>query len=115
TDTGGTPAGFAIQPYPFIDQIAENNGIPGSALNTVFNDANGDRVTDSSFDVTLSLASGFSLAPNSTVLYTSTTRFGDQTLTPRATLDWDEPDQSSGALPPPLHLQALPLDSSRSA
>ena len=115
TDSGGTPAGYAIQPYPFIDQIAANNGIPASVLNTVFNDANGDRVTDSSFDVTLSLASSFSLGPNETVLYTSVTRFGDQTLTPRATLDWDEPDQSSGALAPPLHLRALPLGSSRPA
>jgi hypothetical protein len=115
TDSGGTPAGYAIQPYPFIDQIAANNGIPASVLNTVFNDANGDRVTDSSFDVTLSLASSFTLAPNASVVYTTTTRFGDQTLTPRATLDWDEPDQNAGALPPPQHLRALPLGSTRPA
>ncbi len=113
TDSGGTPAGFTIQEYEFADDIVQFNGIPSSVLNQVFNDGNGDRVTDIGYDVTLSLASHFSIAPSQTAVYTTTTRFGDQTLTPRATITWDPPDPNAPvALPPPEHLRAIPLDGS---
>ena len=112
TDSGGTPAGFTIQAYPYLEQISESNGIPGVHLNQVAGDGNGDRTTDIGYDVTLSLASAFSLQPGQSATYTSITRFGDQTLAPRATLRWDPPDESSQLEePPPEHLQALPLGS----
>ncbi len=115
-DSGGTARGFAIQPYEFLDDIFQNGGIPSLALNQVSQDSDGDRVTDFGYDVTLSLASGFSVAPGQTATYTTTTRFGDQTLTPRATITWDPPDAGSPeTLPPPEHLRAIPLDSETEA
>ena len=112
TDSGGTPAGFTIQAYPYLEQISENNGIPGVHLNQVAGDGNGDRTTDIGYDVTLSLASAFTLGAGQSATYTSITRFGDQTLAPRATLRWDPPDENSQLEePPPEHLQALPLGS----
>ena len=112
TDNGGTPAGFTVQPYSFTDDIDVAGGIPTAALNLVANDNNGDRITDFSYDVTLALASSFSISPGQSATYTSITRFGDQTLAPRATLEWDAPDQNSSVpLPPPEHLRATPIGS----
>jgi hypothetical protein len=113
SDSGGTPAGFTVQPYDFTDDIIEANGIPTGSLNQVANDNNGDRITDFGYDVTLSLASTFNVNPGQSALYMTFTRFGDQTLAARATLDWDAPDASSPLpLPPPEHLTATPIGSS---
>ncbi len=112
TDTGGDPAGFTIQSYPFLDSILESAGIPSGLLNQVAGDNNGDGVTDTGYDVTLSLASSLTIPGGQSVVYTSTTRFGDQSLTPRAMLVWDPPDFAGGGdNPPPQHLRAVPLSS----
>ncbi len=112
TDSGGSPYGFTIQEYPYDGVIREFSGIPASDDGHVFRDENGDRITDFGYDVTLSLASVFTATSQQTVTYTSTTRFGDQTLAPRATLMWDPPDPASPlAEPPPQHLVAIPIGS----
>lgn len=112
SDSGGTPAGFTVQPYQFDDDIDAANGIPTATLNQIANDNNGDRITDFGYDVTLSLASSFTVNPSQSVTYTTITRFGDQTLAARATLNWDAPDASSPLpLPPPERLQATPIGS----
>lgn len=110
TDSGGAPYGYTIQQYPYDGIILESQGIPASDDGVILNDNNGDRVTDIGYDVTLSLASVFMAASNETVTYTTTTRFGDQTLVPRATLSWDPPDASSTLEePPPQHLVSIPI------
>ena len=112
TDSGGSPYGFTIQQYPYDGFIREFSGIPAADDGHVFNDSDGDRITDFGYDVTLSLASVFMTAGNETVTYTTTTRFGDQTLVPRATLMWDPPDPNSTlGEPPPQHLVSVPIGS----
>ncbi len=112
TDSGGTPDGFTIQEYPYAQFIFEFGGIPPDDNGLIANDNNGDRVTDFGYDVTLALESFFTTGGGQTVTYTTVTRFGDQTLVPRATLMWDPPDPASPlAEPPPLHLQAIPIGS----
>lgn len=110
TDSGGTPDGFTIQEYPYDFLIVSAGGIPASDNGVIFGDGNGDRVTDFGYDVTLSLGSAFTLGPQATVTYSSVTRFGDQTLVPRATLTWDPPDTTSPLTePPPRHLTSTPI------
>ncbi|MBK6315529.1 MAG: hypothetical protein IPF53_14855 [Blastocatellia bacterium] len=112
TDSGGTPDGFTIQEYPYAEFIFEFGGIPPGDNGLIAGDNNGDRVTDFGYDVTLALESFFTTGGGQTVTYTSITRFGDQTLVPRATLMWDPPDPASTlAEPPPQHLQAIPIAS----
>ncbi|MBK6425974.1 MAG: hypothetical protein IPF82_07200 [Blastocatellia bacterium] len=95
TDSGGTPDGFTIQEYPYAEFIFEFGGIPPGDNGLIAGDNNGDRVTDFGYDVTLALESFFTTGGGQTVTYTSITRFGDQTLVPRATLMWDPPDPAS--------------------
>lgn len=71
----GAPAGFTIQPYPYRNAIVAGNGIIPSDLNEVSGDLNGDRLTDTGYDVTISLADLFTVAPGASVSYTTTTIF----------------------------------------
>ena len=72
----GQPGGYTVQPYPYLDTIITDNGIPPQDLNEISGDLNGDRLTDFGYDVTISLADLFSsVAPGASVTYTTTTIF----------------------------------------
>jgi hypothetical protein len=75
----GTPAGYTIQPFPYTGTIVGSNGIPAGDLNQVEGDANGDRLTDAGYDVTVTLADAFTVPAGGTVTYTTTTIFGQGT------------------------------------
>ena len=71
----GQPGGFTVQPYPYVDNIITDNGIPPQDLNQIAGDNNGDRLTDIGYDVTISLADLFTVAAGASVTYTTTTIF----------------------------------------
>ena len=71
----GQPGGYTVQPYPYLDNIITDNGIPPQDLNQVSGDLNGDRLTDVGYDVTITLADLFTVAPGASVSYTTTTIF----------------------------------------
>ena len=76
TSSGGTHVGYTIQPYRYDDNIVSAGGIPAEHLNQVDRDADGNRLTDSGYDVTVSLQNDLTLAPGQTQTFTTTTRFG---------------------------------------
>ena len=71
----GQPGGYTVQPFEYLDNIITDNGIPAGDLNEVSGDANGDRLTDAGYDVTITLADLFTVAPGASVTYTTTTLF----------------------------------------
>lgn len=73
---GGTAAGYTMQPFRFSDDIQVAGGIPPSLIGEVFNDANGDGVTDSPYDVTLSQQHELTIPAGGTLTYSTTTIFG---------------------------------------
>ena len=76
TATGdGQPAGFTVQPFPYLDNIRAANGIPPADAGRIVGDNNGDRLTDLGYDVTVTLADAFTLAPDATATYTTQTVF----------------------------------------
>jgi hypothetical protein len=72
----GQHVGYAIQPFPYYDDIDLANGIPADQLNVIFSDADGNRITDVGSDITVSLQDLFTVANNATVTYTTVTTFG---------------------------------------
>jgi hypothetical protein len=85
TSQGGSITGYAIHGYQggYFDAIDGANGIPGADLNQIQNatgtdtDADDNRLTDTGYDVTVSLQTDFPTLPQgATILYTSITRFG---------------------------------------
>jgi len=88
---GGTNTGFAIHPFTptdfgfagYFDDIDNANGIPPADINKLLNttlqnaDANNDRLTDTGFDVTISLQTDFVSVPaGATIFYSTVTVFG---------------------------------------
>lgn len=71
----GTHIGYSVQPYAFYPDIEAANGIPIALRDQISGDANADRLTDSGYDVTISLQDDFSVAPGATVTYTTVTTF----------------------------------------
>lgn len=95
-NTGGTLAGYSIQPYPFSDAILAAGGIPARALNVVSGDANGDRLTDTSYDVTLSLQHSLVIPPQQAVQFITSTIFGAAVPQALLTCETDEDCGSPG-------------------
>ncbi|HZN67208.1 MAG TPA: Calx-beta domain-containing protein [Tepidisphaeraceae bacterium] len=75
----GANAGFTIQPFPYMDDVVASNGIAPVDLNVINGDANGDRITDQGYDVTVTLADAFVVPAGGSVVYTTTTIFGEGT------------------------------------
>ncbi|HLL89377.1 MAG TPA: Calx-beta domain-containing protein, partial [Tepidisphaeraceae bacterium] len=74
----GTYLGYAVQPFRYTDEIAGANGIPIQDLNRVNGDVNGDRLSDTAYDVTISQHDRFASVPvGATVTYTTNTLFGE--------------------------------------
>jgi uncharacterized repeat protein (TIGR01451 family) len=60
--SGGTQTAFTVQDYAGgaqADRIRTDNGIGPAFVNMINGDANGDRVTDTNYDITLSIESRF--------------------------------------------------------
>ena len=77
TATGdGTAGGFTIQPFPYRDNIRAAGGIPPTDLNRISGDNNNDRLTDSGYDVTVTLADVFTVAAGASATYVTQTVFG---------------------------------------
>ena len=75
--TGGAADAFAIQPFPYTDDIVGGNGIPTAQRNVINGDNNGDRLTDTGYDVTVSVQRAFeAVAAGASVTFTTTTVFG---------------------------------------
>ena len=76
TSTGdGVDSGFTVQPFPYRNRLVAANGILNTDFNEVEGDFNGDRMTDTGYDVTLTLADTFTVDPGFSVTYTTTTVF----------------------------------------
>jgi hypothetical protein len=71
----GTPGGFTVQPFPYRDNIRAANGIPPADAGQVVGDGDGDRLTDIGYDVTITLADVFTLAPGASATYVTQTVF----------------------------------------
>lgn len=76
TTSGGTPGAYTIQPFRFTGDIIGAGGIPSGVRNQIFGDNNGDRITDSGYDVTLSLQDTLSTGAGQTLTYITRTIFG---------------------------------------
>jgi len=83
--SGGSGAGFTIQPYQFTDNIRSATGIPVDLKNQVFGDANGDDVTDSTYDITLSQQNSLTIPNGRTVTYKTSTIFGEGSIIDQTT------------------------------
>lgn len=78
-DAVDTPDRWTIQKFDYRDDIRSANGIRASHHGLVHNDANGDRIVDTPFDVTLSQQWNVaSLAAGASVTFVTATRFGFQ-------------------------------------
>ncbi len=76
-DADATPDRWTIQKFDYRWDILWANGIPAYHHGRVHNDANGDRIVDTPFDVTLSQQwNVLSLAPGASVTFVTTTQFG---------------------------------------
>ena len=75
-DADATPDRWTIQKFDYRWDILWANGIPAYHHGRVHNDANGDRIVDTPFDVTLSQQWNTSLAPGASVTFVTTTQFG---------------------------------------
>ena len=77
--TDDTPDRWTIQKFDYRDDIRLANAVRASHNGLVYNDADGDRIVDTAFDVTVSQQWNVeSLAPGSSVTFVTTTRFGRQ-------------------------------------
>ncbi len=75
-DSDAVPDRWTIQKFDYRGDILSANGIPADDHGRVRNDANGDRIVDTAFDVTLSQQWNASLAPGASVTFVTTTQFG---------------------------------------
>lgn len=92
-----TIAGFTIQPYNLVDDIKNAGGIPVEVLNQVFNDTNGDGVSDVPFDVTLTIQEDVFLGAGQTFTYRTATNFGSEQESVRFTALGDSYSSGEGA------------------
>ena len=74
--TGGTNSSYTVQQFRYSDNIDAANAIPGGDVDEINGDANNDRLTDTGYDVTISLQTDFTIPAGATVTYTTITRFG---------------------------------------
>jgi hypothetical protein len=89
-----TPVGYTIQPYLYYDSIRTAGGIPTGDLNQINGDANGNRLTDQGYDVTVSLEDRLTIAAGQTVSWTTSTIFGQgspQDITAAGSLQFAQP------------------------
>jgi hypothetical protein len=83
---GGNSIGYRIASYPFKDDlVAEGRAVLN---NNVDGDGNGDGLTDSPYDVTLTQGREFTIAPGSAANFHTTTIWGEGA--PVADIEWDE-------------------------
>jgi hypothetical protein len=82
-----TPDAWTIQPFNYRPVIEGAHGIPPGDSGLVFNDTDGDLVVDSPYDVTLSQQWNATVAPNSSVVLESSTRFDAENRAPSAVAD----------------------------
>jgi hypothetical protein len=82
-----TPDEWTIQPFNYRPVIEGAHGIPPGDDGQVFNDANGDRVADSPFDVTLSQQWNATILPGDSVTLVSSTKFDAEDRNPSAQAD----------------------------
>jgi hypothetical protein len=82
-----TPDEWTIQPFNYRPVIEGAHGIPPGDDGQVFNDANGDRVADSPFDVTLSQQWNATIVPGDSVTLVSSTKFDAEDRNPSAQAD----------------------------
>lgn len=80
TSTGGQSGGFTIQPYRFTDDIIDAGGIPTDLNGAVYDDDNGDGVTDDSYDITLTQQNTLTIPPGQSRTYTTSTIFGEGSI-----------------------------------
>lgn len=84
-----TPDRWAIRRYDYKPTIVANGGIPDAHNTTLENDANGNRIVDTSDDYTQSQQWNATLAPDSSATLTTVTRWGERApnLAPQAVGD----------------------------
>ena len=82
-----TPDEWTIQPFNYRPVIEGAGGIPAGDSGLVFNDANGDLVADSPYDVTLSQQWNATVAPGASVALETSTRFDAEDRSPTAVDD----------------------------
>lgn len=78
--SGGNGAGFTIQPFRFTGSIRSAEGIPVDLNGQVSGDANGDGVTDSTYDITLSQQNSLAIPNGQSVTYKTSTIFGEGSI-----------------------------------
>ena len=86
-DGDQTPDRWTSQPFDYRPVIEGAGGIPPADGGVVFNDTNGDLIADSPFDVTLSQQWNASIAPSSSVVLETATRFDAEDRAPNAVAD----------------------------
>lgn len=70
-----TPNAFTIQPFPYDDEIVMEGGLMPHTVNQIEGDDNGDGITDSGYDVTLSQQVEVPIAAGETAVYSTFTIF----------------------------------------
>jgi len=78
TVEGGNFIGYRVAQYPFTDDIIANGA--SVLTNKVDGDNNNDGITDSNYDVTLSMGSRYSLNPGQTGTFKTTTYWGKSAI-----------------------------------
>jgi Bacterial Ig domain/RTX calcium-binding nonapeptide repeat (4 copies)/Divergent InlB B-repeat domain len=81
------PDAWTIQPFNYRPVIEGAHGIPSGDRGLIFNDANGDRVADSPYDVTLSQQWNATISPSESVVLETSTRFDGENRAPTAVAD----------------------------
>ena len=95
-NTGGVLDTFTIQPFRYTQAIEFANGIPVADRGEIVGDGDGDRITDSAYDVTLSLQSSLSIGAGDTQTFSTFTIFGDGTPGELANCDDGEDNDNDG-------------------
>lgn len=80
TSTGGRPVGYAVQPYRFTDPVVALGEIPAAIRNTVYDDADHDRVSDNGFDAGMIQQNNITIPPKGVATYVTRTRFGSGSI-----------------------------------
>ena len=80
TGTGGQSAGFTIQPYRFSSAIIDAGGLPAALNGKVYNDSDGDGVSNSGFDAGLYKQNAMTIPAKGKAVYRTSTIFGDGSI-----------------------------------
>ncbi|BBE71838.1 hypothetical protein [Oharaeibacter diazotrophicus] len=78
--TGGTAAGYSIQPYRFTDAVVAAGRVPTEIRNKIHDDANADRITDHGFDAGIIQQNNMTIRAGATATYVTRTRFGSGSI-----------------------------------